>query len=83
MTTASASTISRAAPPTARIPAATPSSSYTIAATCNYDLYAPAAVLGQSGYQTLHWTVLDNVSVAANTTTTVTLPSTTTTNVVN
>lgn len=56
---------------------------YTIAATCNYDLYDPAAVLGQSGYQTLHWTVLDNVSVAANTTTTVTLPSTTTTNVVN
>ena len=55
----------------------------TIDGSCNYDLYAPAAVLGQSGYQTLHWTVLDNVSVAANTTTTVTLPSTTTTNVVN
>lgn len=57
--------------------------SYTIAATCNYDLYDPAAVLGQSGYQTLHWTVLENVSVAANVTTTVTLPSSTTTNLVN
>jgi hypothetical protein len=56
---------------------------YTIAATCNYDVYDPAAVLGQSGYQTLHWTVQDNVSVTANGTTTVTVPSSTTSNVVN
>ncbi|HVS77757.1 MAG TPA: DUF4382 domain-containing protein [Steroidobacteraceae bacterium] len=57
--------------------------SYTLAATCNYDLYDPAAVLGQSGYQTLHWTVLDNVSVTANATTSVTLPSSSTSNIVN
>ena len=56
---------------------------YTVAATCNYDLYDPAAVLGQTGYQALHWTVQDNVSVTANATTTVTLPSSTTSNVMN
>lgn len=56
--------------------------SYTLAATCNYDLYAPAAVPGQSGYQALHWTVQGNVSVTANATTTVTLPSQTTSNTV-
>lgn len=57
--------------------------SYTVAATCNYDLYNPAAVLGQTGYQTLHWTVQDNVSVTANGTATVAMPSSTTSNVVN
>lgn len=57
--------------------------SYTVAATCNYDLYDPAAVLGQTGYQSLHWTVQDNVSVAANGTATVTMPSSTTSNVTN
>ena len=56
--------------------------SYTLAATCNYDLYAPTAVPGQSGYQTLHWTVQENVSVTANTTTTVNLPSGSTSNTV-
>lgn len=56
--------------------------SYTLAATCNYDLYAPTAVPGQSGYQTLHWTVQGNVSVTANGTTTVTLPSGSTSNTV-
>jgi hypothetical protein len=54
--------------------------SYTVAATCNYNLYTPTAVPGQSGYQTLHWTVQGNVSVTANETTTVTLPSGTTSN---
>ena len=57
--------------------------SYTVAATCNYDLYNPAAVLGQTGYQSLHWTVQDNVSVTANGTATVSMPSSTTSNVVN
>lgn len=56
--------------------------SYTLAATCNYDLYAPTAVPGQSGYQSLHWTVQGNVSVTANGTTTVTLPSGSTSNTV-
>jgi hypothetical protein len=56
--------------------------SYTVAATCNYDLYAPTAVPGQSGYQTLHWTVQGNVSVTANDTATITLPSGTTSNTV-
>jgi Domain of unknown function (DUF4382) len=55
-----------------------PKGSYTVAATCDYGLYDPTAAPGQSGYQTLHWTVQDNVSVKANTTTTVTLPSGTT-----
>lgn len=57
--------------------------SYTLAATCNYGLYDPAAVPGQSGYQALHWTVQGSVSVTANSTTAVTLPSTTTSNLVN
>lgn len=57
--------------------------SYTVAATCNYDLYAPAAVLGQSGYQQLHWMVQDNVSVSANATASPILPSGSTTNTVN
>lgn len=60
-----------------------PKGSYTVAATCDYNLYDPAAVPGQSGYQSLHWTVLDNVSVNTNTTATATLPSTSTSNLVN
>ena len=56
--------------------------SYTVAATCNYDLYAPTAVPGQSGYQTLHWTVQGNVSVTPNATTTVSLPSGSTSNTI-
>jgi len=56
---------------------------YTLAATCNYNLYNPAAVPGQSGYQTLHWTVQDNVSVTAGDTTTETLPGPKTSNIVN
>ena len=56
---------------------------YTLAVTCNYDLYDPAAVPGQSGYQSLHWMVQDSVSVTANSTTIVTLPSATSSNLVN
>ena len=55
---------------------------YTVAATCNYGLYAPTAVPGQSGYQTLHWTVQGNVPVSARATTTVTLPAKSTSNTV-
>ncbi|HEX8755482.1 MAG TPA: DUF4382 domain-containing protein [Steroidobacteraceae bacterium] len=57
--------------------------SYTVAATCDYNLYDPAATPGQSGYQTLHWSVLNNVSVSTNQTTTETLPSGTTSAIVN
>lgn len=57
--------------------------SYTVAATCHYDLYDPAAVPGQSGYQALHWMVQDNVAVTANATATPSLPSGSSTNVVN
>ena len=55
---------------------------YTVAATCDYRLYDPTAVPGQSGYQALHWTVLQNVSVRANSTTTKTLPAGTRTSVI-
>lgn len=57
-----------------------PKGSYTVAATCDYGLYDPAAVPGQSSYQALHWAVQSNVSVIANKTTTVSLPSGTTSN---
>jgi len=57
--------------------------SYTVAATCDYNLYDPTATPGQSGYQTLHWTVQDNVSVTANQTTTEVLPSGTTSTIAN
>lgn len=57
--------------------------SYTVAATCNYDLYDPTAVPGQAGYQALHWTVQDNVSVSANATAAPSLPSGSTSNIVN
>jgi hypothetical protein len=56
--------------------------SYTVAATCDYGLYDPTAAPGQSGYQALHWTVLDNVSVSANSTTTESLPAGSTSNVI-
>jgi hypothetical protein len=55
--------------------------SYTLAATCNFDVdaadtndYDAAAVQGAPGYQTMHWTTLGSVSVTANTTTTISLP---------
>jgi hypothetical protein len=56
--------------------------SYTLAATCNFDVdaapdtndYVPNATAGQPGYQTMKWTVAGNVSVTANNTTTVALP---------
>jgi hypothetical protein len=57
--------------------------SYTVAATCDYNLYDPTAIPGQSGYQSLHWTVLDNVSVASGQTTAQSLPSGTTSSIVN
>lgn len=60
-----------------------PNGSYTVAATCDYNLYDPAAVPGQSGYHGLHWTVLDNVSVKTNTTATAILPSSAASNIVN
>jgi hypothetical protein len=56
--------------------------SYTLAATCNFDVdaapdandYMPNATTGQPGFQTMKWTAIDNVSVTANTTTTVAVP---------
>lgn len=57
--------------------------SYTVAATCDYGLYDPTAAPGQSGYQSLHWTRQDNVSVSANATTTEDVPSRTTSNTIN
>lgn len=60
-----------------------PKGSYTVAATCDYNLYDPTAAPGQSGYQALHWTVLQNVAVTANSTTTEALPTGTASNVVN
>jgi Domain of unknown function (DUF4382) len=56
--------------------------SYTLAATCDYDRYAPGALPGQSGYQALHWTVQDDVQVAANATAASALPSQTSSNIV-
>jgi hypothetical protein len=57
------------------------SGSYTLAATCNFDVdsmdtddYAPNATVGQPGYQTMKWTVVNNVTVTAGGTTTVSLP---------
>jgi hypothetical protein len=60
-----------------------PKGSYTVAATCDYNLYDPTAALGHGGYQALHWTVLQNVAVTANSTTTDALPAGTASNVVN
>lgn len=54
---------------------------YTVAATCNYDIdvadandYNPAAQSGQPGYQTMKWTAVNNVTVAAGATANVTIP---------
>ncbi len=56
--------------------------SYTVAATCNFDVdaapdtndYVPNATTGQPGYHTMSWSTVGNVSVTANNTTAVTLP---------
>jgi len=55
--------------------------SYTVAATCNFDVdapdsndYNPNATAGQPGYQTMKWTTVGNVSVTANNTTAIALP---------
>jgi hypothetical protein len=55
--------------------------SYTVATTCNFDVdtpdgndYIPNATTGQPGYQTMKWTTVGNVSVTANSTTTIALP---------
>jgi uncharacterized protein DUF4382 len=55
--------------------------SYTVAATCNLDVdvadtndYNSAALQGTPGFQTMHWTPIANVSVSANSTTTISLP---------
>jgi Domain of unknown function (DUF4382) len=56
--------------------------SYTLAATCDYNLYQPTALPGQSGYQALHWTVQGSVAVTMNATVTSSLPSPTTSNIV-
>ena len=54
---------------------------YTLAATCDFDVdaadrndYDAAAADGTPGFETMRWTILDNVSVTANATTAVTLP---------
>lgn len=54
---------------------------YTVAATCNFDVdmpdsndYVPNALTGQSGYQTMKWTSVPNVAVAANSTAMVAIP---------
>jgi hypothetical protein len=56
--------------------------SYTLAATCNFDVdsadtddYAPNATTGQPGFETMKWTTVGNVSVTAGSTTTVAMPS--------
>lgn len=56
--------------------------SYTVAATCNFNVdtapdvndYIPNAAAGQTGYQTMKWSTVDNVTVSAGNTTTVNLP---------
>jgi hypothetical protein len=55
---------------------------YTVAATCNFDVdaadtndYDPAAVQGAPGFQTLRWTTVGNVAVAAGATRTVAVPA--------
>jgi len=56
--------------------------SYTLAATCDFDVdaadandYDPAAVQGAPGLQTMRWTTVGNVSVSANATRTVAVPA--------
>lgn len=56
--------------------------SYTVAATCNFDIdaspedseYNPNALDTEAGYQTMKWTTAENVVIAANQTTTVDFP---------
>jgi hypothetical protein len=54
---------------------------YTLAATCNFDVdaadandYNPSAVQGAPGYQTMRWTTVGNLSVASGGTRTVAVP---------
>ena len=62
---------------------------YTVAATCNFDVdqttpdantgvipndYDPTATSGQLGYQTMSWSVVDNVVISAGSTTTIAVP---------
>lgn len=56
--------------------------SYTVAATCDFDVdespeaneYRPNAADGEPGYQTMHWTTVENVTIATEQTTTVNFP---------
>jgi hypothetical protein len=55
--------------------------SYTLAATCNFDVdaadandYNASAAQGAAGFQTMKWTTAGNVAVSANGTTTISLP---------
>ena len=54
---------------------------YTIAATCNFDVdaadtddYNPNATQGMPGFGTMHWTTVGNVAITANSTTTIKIP---------
>ena len=54
---------------------------YTLVATCNFNVdgmdtddYNPNASVGQPGYQTMKWTVVNNVNVTAGGTMTVSIP---------
>jgi Domain of unknown function (DUF4382) len=54
---------------------------YTVAATCNHNVdvadtndYNPTATTGQSGFQTMKWTSVNNVAVTVNATTAVSIP---------
>jgi hypothetical protein len=54
---------------------------YTVAATCNFDIdvadtndYKASATQGTPGFQTMHWTTIQNVAVSANNTTTISFP---------
>ncbi len=54
---------------------------YTVAATCNYDVdvadandYNASAIEGAAGFETMHWTTVGAVAVSANSTATISLP---------
>lgn len=55
---------------------------YTVAATCDFDVdaspeeneYRPNALEGEAGYRTMHWTTVENVTIATEQTTTVNFP---------
>jgi hypothetical protein len=54
---------------------------YTVAATCDVDVdvadtndYNASAVEGAPGFETMHWSIMGNVAVAANGTATISLP---------